>query len=224
MDKIISDFNQPPKTEQQLLQNAEQLAGMTFQQVAKQLALNVPQDQKRHKGWVGELAEKFLGATASTLAEPDFQHIGVELKTIPLNKHGRPAESTYVSTVPMTNIAGLRWQDSIVCKKLSRVLWLPIEADKVIAMDARRFGSATLWSPTPTQEAMLRADWEELMEMIATGEIDKISSTHGQHLQIRPKAANARSLGRAHTADGDPTSTLPRGFYLRTSFTKTIFE
>ncbi len=197
---------------------------MTLQQVAKQLAFKVPQDQKQHKGWIGQLAEKFLGATASNLAEPDFQHIGVELKTIPLNKHGRPAESTYVCTVPMTDIAGLRWQDSIVCKKLSRVLWLPIESDKILAVGERRFGSATLWSPNPTQEAMLRADWEELMEMIATGEIDKISSAHGKNLQIRPKAANARSLGKAYTVEGNPTTTLPRGFYLRTSFTKTILN
>ena len=50
------------------------------------------------------------------------------------------------------------------------------------------------------------------------------SSHYGRYLQIRPKAANARALGQAYDEEGNPGMTLPRGFYLRTSFTRQILE
>jgi DNA mismatch repair protein MutH len=213
-----------PESEQELLERAGLLAGKTIGRVATELDMTAPLDQSRNKGWTGRLAELYLGATASTLAEPDFLLIGVELKTVPINNQGRPAESTYVCTVALSSSTGTSWETSVVRKKLARVLWLPIESDKSIPYGQRRFGSALLWSPEPEQEAVLKNDWEEIMELIVTGSLDKVSSRQGRYLQIRPKAANAATLGRSWSSEGLSSSTLPRGFYLRSSFTWTIFD
>ncbi len=213
---------QAPRSEQELLDRAGQLAGKTIAQAAAELGLVAPADQRRNKGWTGQLAECYLGATASTLAEPDFQQIGVELKTVPMSNPGRPAESTYVCTVSQSDIIGSRWKTSIVRIKLSRVLWVPVESDKSVPYPQRRFGTAQLWSPGAEQESVLQNDWEEIMELVATGSLDKVSSVQGRYLQMRPKAANAAALGKAWSKEGIPTYTLPRGFYLRTSFTRTI--
>ncbi len=213
-----------PATEQELLNRAELLAGKTIARVAAELDQSAPPDQKRNKGWTGKLAELYLGATASTLAEPDFQQIGVELKTIPINKQGNPAESTYVCTVALADTTGASWETSVVKKKLSRVLWLPVESEKSIPYTQRRFGSALLWSPDMDQEAVLKNDWEEIMELVCTGGLDKVSSLQGRYLQIRPKAANAASLAKSWSTDGRPAYTLPRGFYLRSIFTRTLFQ
>ncbi len=186
------------------------------------MGLTVPADQSHAKGWIGELMELCLGATASSRPEPDFQYIGVELKTLPINHIGKPKESTYVCTVPLTVEADISWSGSVVKRKLSRVLWLPVEADASIEFAQRRIGSAFLWSPDAQQETDLRTDWQEIMDMIHMGEIDKISSQHGKVLQIRPKAVNARALTKTATATGEPGLTLPRGFYLRTSFTHNL--
>lgn len=217
-------FSPAPASEQELLEKAEGLAGKTFAEVASELGLTVPADQNHHKGWTGEIAERYLGATASSLAEPDFQLIGVELKTLPLTSRNNPKESTYVCTVNLTDITGALWETSVVRKKLSRVLWLPVEAEKTLSFPGRRFGSAFLWSPRPEQEAVLKNDWEEIMEFIATGELDSVSSSLGQYLQIRPKAANAAALGKSYSREGLAVSTLPRGFYLRSSFTRSILK
>lgn len=168
--------------------------------------------------------ELCLGATASSRPEPDFQYIGIELKTLPINHIGKPKESTYVCTVPLTVEADISWSGSVVKQKLSRVLWVPVEADASIEFAQRRIGSAFLWSPDPQQEADIRTDWQELMDMIHMGEIDKISSQHGKVLQIRPKAANARALTKTATATGESGFTLPRGFYLRASFTHNLLR
>ena len=212
----------PPRSEQELMERTRRLAGMTLKQAARELGLEPPSGQRRAKGWIGELAEVFLGASAGNLAEPDFQLIGVELKTLPVGAGGKPKESTYVCTVPLTDTVGLAWVTSTVKKKLSRVLWLPVEADPALPLAQRRFGSALLWSPDERQEAALRSDWQELMDMVAMGELDHINSRYGRYLQIRPKAANARALGQAYDEEGLPAATLPRGFYLRTSFTRQI--
>lgn len=220
----LKSNNLAPTSEQELLIRADNLAGKTIYNIATQLGLIVPENQKHHKGWTGNLAELFLGATALNRSEPDFQNIGVELKTIPMSKPGIPKESTYVCTLNLTETIGISWSTSSVYKKLKRVLWLPVESGPSIPLKDRRFGSAILWSPNKSQEKTLKNDWEEIMELVSTGELDMISSSLGSYLQIRPKAANARSLGKSISQEGRKTTTLPRGFYLRTSFTRTLFE
>ncbi len=200
------------------------MAGQTLGDVARSLDIPVPRDLKRDKGWQGQLIELYLGASASTQAQPDFVELGVELKTLPLDCTGRPKESTYVCTVPLDNTHQLSWQQSWLRNKLSHVLWVPIEADPAIPLAKRTIGNAILWQPTPEQEQALRQDWEELMDMVCLGQLEKISAHHGKYLQIRPKAANARALCPATDKDGNRIMTLPRGFYLRTSFTRQILE
>jgi len=212
----------PPLTEADLLANAEQIAGSTLGELAARLDLTVPASLQAAKGWVGQLLEQCLGATAASLPEPDFQHIGVELKTLPINRQGQPQESTYVCTVPLLDNTGLQWETSWVRRKLQRVLWVPVEADTTLPLATRRIGMALLWTPSPQQEAVLKQDWEELMELIVTGQLEQISAHHGTWLQIRPKAANARALCTTFDESGAPTETLPRGFYLRPVFTRTL--
>jgi len=214
----------PPQSEAELLQRSAQLAGKTLAQLADMIGIDIPQTQTRAKGWIGEAVEIYLGASAASKPEPDFQSIGVELKTLPLNRHGRPKESTYVCTVPLTELSGLTWETSIVKRKLARVLWVPVEADPSISFQQRRFGSVFIWSPDAAQEADLRNDWEEIIELISLGELDRITSSLGKVMQVRPKGMNASALTRTATATGEAGMTLPRGFYLRSSFTRSILE
>jgi len=211
----------PPFSEKELLESASNIAGKTLQQIAKQQGLETPEDQLHHKGWVGQLLELSLGATANSLPEPDFQHIGVELKTLPLNQSGSPKESTFVCAINLTKIES-DWEHSLAKHKLSRVLWVPIEGNPEIPLAARRIGSVILWSPDKKQEAILRRDWEELMEMITLGELEQITAYQGQYLQVRPKAPNTRALTKGINSEGEEILTLPRGFYLRTNLTKQI--
>ena len=212
----------PPASEGELLARAGALAGKTLQHIASIQQTVLPGHLTSAKGFIGELIEDYLGATAGALPEPDFQQIGVELKTIPINKDGKPKESTYVCTVSLMPDENNHWENSLVKRKLARVLWVPIEADPGIPVSMRRIGTAILWSPTTEQEKILRQDWQELMDMVMMGELDQISARYGNYLQIRPKAQNARTLKSGIDAEGSTIKTLPRGFYLRTSFTELI--
>ncbi len=214
----------PPQSETELLERAQHLAGQTLAQLAAQAAIAVPPDLRRNKGWVGQLIERHLGADAASLAEPDFRALGVELKTLPIDRGGNPRESTYVCTTPLDRGLSCHWEESWLQRKLARVLWIPVEADPGIPLSARRVGAPLLWSPDSSEEALLRRDWEELMEMVQMGGLEQLSAKMGEVLQIRPKAAHSRVRCRAIGDDGRPIDTNPRGFYLRSGFTRAILK
>ena len=208
-----------PENEIVLLKRAQQLAGFTLGELGENANLRIPQDLRRDKGWVGMLLERYLGASAGSKPEQDFAEIGVELKTIPVDAQGRPLETTFVCVAPLTGNSGLVWQTSHVRHKLARVLWVPVEGDRAIPLAERRVGAPLLWSASEEEEALLQHDWEELMDMIVLGQVERITARHGQVLQIRPKAANSKALTQGTGADGQPIMTLPRGFYLKKTFT-----
>lgn len=194
---------------------------MTLAQLAARRGFAVPPDQQRHKGWTGTLIESALGAVSGSQPQPDFPALGVELKTLPVGRGGRPRESTYVCVAPVDG-RPQSWATSLVRRKLTCVLWVPVEGAAAIPLGERRIGTAFLWRPTEAEESQLCADWAEIMEAITIGELDRISARHGKWLQLRPKAADARARTRAPGADGMPGQTLPRGFYLRSAFTARI--
>lgn len=208
-----------PQSEQELLARAYAMAGLPLAQLAADAGIPVPRDLRRDKGWIGQLIEWQLGASAGSKPEQDFPDLGIELKTIPVDPQGKPLETTFVCVAPLIGISGLRWEESNVRNKLSRVLWIPVEGSREIPIGERRVGMPLLWSPSEEEDNLLRQDWEELMDMIVLGEVEQISARHGQVIQLRPKAANSKALTRAIGRNGQPIQTLPRGFYLKIDFT-----
>jgi len=213
-----------PKNEEELLARCLEFEGMSFSQLAAYLKLKIPNMQNQRKGWVGMAIEKALGTTAGTKSIPDFNHLGVELKTIPIDAQGEPAETTFVTSIALLTIHQEEWLTSQCYSKLKRVLWIPIESDDSIDYGNRRIGQAILWSPNEEQSSILKADWDELTTMICTGQLEEISASIGEYLQIRPKAANSASLCFAFDQDGSKILTLPRGFYLRKTLTSKIIQ
>tara|TARA_Y100001956_G_scaffold47984_1_gene46727 strand:+ start:611 stop:1276 length:666 start_codon:yes stop_codon:yes gene_type:complete len=213
-----------PKSESELIERALCVAGLTFSELAEEAGMEVPPDLRRDKGWVGQLLEWHLGASAGSKPQQDFEQLGIELKTIPISYTGKPLETTFVCVAPLVGIQGLTWENSHVRNKLSRVLWIPVEGEREIPLAERRVGSPLIWSPSREEEQRLKCDWEELMEMIVTGQVEQITARHGEVLQLRPKAANGRVLTEAYGASGKMIKTRPRGFYLRTQFTAKLLE
>lgn len=223
---ILEDItlNSIPKDEAELLNRAQNLAGMTLGEIAASLNIRVPKDLKREKGWVGLLLEQMLGASAGSRPEPDFPHLGVELKSLPINYQGKPLETTFVCVAPLTGLVGAQWQTSHIRNKMARVLWVPVISEREIPIAERIVGTPFIWSPSPEEEQLLALDWQELTDMIVLGNVENIHGKHGQVLQLRPKAANSQAKTQAFNRHGQPFLTLPRGFYLKISFTQALLN
>ncbi len=213
-----------PRTVKELLNRASALYGKTIGEVAISLNLSVPIDQTKNKGFVGEMIELCLGASAKNLPLPDFKKLGIELKTIPIGENQSPTESTHVCSAVLKPSTRELWTNSRVFKKLKKVLWVPIQSDKTIKLENRIIGGGFLWSPSPEQEIVLRHDWEEHMELIALGKFSELNGERGEYLQIRPKARNSNATASATSESGEQGWALPRGFYLRASFTSQIIQ
>ncbi|KIG23211.1 DNA mismatch repair endonuclease MutH [Haemophilus influenzae] len=213
-----------PQTLEQLLSQAQSIAGLTFGELADELHIPVPPDLKRDKGWVGMLLERALGATAGSKAEQDFSHLGVELKTLPINAESYPLETTFVSLAPLVQNSGVKWENSHVRHKLSCVLWMPIEGSRHIPLRERHIGAPIFWKPTAEQERQLKQDWEELMDLIVLGKLEQITARIGEVMQLRPKGANSRAVTKGIGKNGEIIDTLPLGFYLRKEFTAQILN
>ena len=213
-----------PVSEQELFERAEALAGLSLRELAERWGVPVPPDLRRAKGFVGGLVERALGASAGSRALPDFPELEIELKTLPVDRAGAPLESTFVCTIPLLEIGDVEWAASRVRRKLSRVLWMPVQGDRDIPVGERRLGQPLLYRLTEDDEALLRADWEELAGLIGRGHVESLTGHLGRFLQIRPKAAHSRARRLGFDADGVPFAALPRGFYLRASFTRSLLE
>ncbi|WP_417439170.1 DNA mismatch repair endonuclease MutH [Idiomarina sp.] len=220
----MTDKPQRPQSIDELFQRAAALAGRTFADLAAETGLQVPKDLRRDKGWVGQLLELQLGATAGSKPTQDFPELGVELKTLPVTPDGEPLETTFVCTAPLVNIQGVQWATSNVRNKLQQVLWLPIDGRREVPLAERVVGSAFLWIPSAEEEALLRNDWEEHMDRIALGQVESITARQGEAMQIRPKAADGSALTEAIGPEGTIIEVRPRGFYLKKDFTRQILQ
>lgn len=207
---------------EELRERARSLSGLSLGELAQEGGLSVPPDLKRAKGWVGTLVEKALGATAGSRAEPDFPHLGIELKTLPVDVCGRPLESTFVCTIELRDIACSEWEHSRLLKKLSHVLWVPVLGERQMPVAERRIGTPLFWKPNEHEMSRLRADWEALALLISQGRTGEITGHLGEVLQVRPKAARGSSRRRALDDEGGSYDEQPKGFYLRTKFTRAL--
>ncbi len=215
----------PPADLAELLARAHSLVGLTTGALA--VAQGVAQEGPtaaavRTKGTPGQLLERALGATGGAVKAHDFPTLGVELKSIPVDEAGAPLETTYVCTFALADAESQSWERSWVRAKLARVLFVPLIGAAGVAWGARRIGAPVLWSPTPAQERVLRADFEEVVGLVGIGRIEELTAHLGTWLQVRPKARDGSARTLAWDADGAPIATVPRGFYLRTRFTRAL--
>lgn len=198
---------------------ASALANRTVAEIAQALQWPLPPDPKRAKGFVGQLLEAALGADPLAGELPDFPHLGVELKTVPVGPNGRSVESTFCCSIAMADVDREEWLSSRLRQRLARVLWMPVTGARFAELGERRVGAPVIWSPSAEEDAALRADWETIIGTMAR--LGHVTAHLGNVLQARPKArdSSVRQLG---VDDTGARRLLPLGFYLRAPFTARI--
>ncbi len=209
VEAVVEDVVEEVVDEVEILARAHALAGRTVSSLGVAVG----------KGGVGELVERALGLPRSSAPGPDFAAAGVEVKTLPVDG-GRVVESTWVCSASPESIKEETWATSRARAKLARVLFVPVEARG----EQRRVGTAFLWSPGEDDERALRADWEDLADLVAHGLGFAVTARRGRFLQLRPKARDARVERSATDVAGVAYRAPPQGFYLRRVFTQRVVD
>ncbi|MFO0673210.1 MAG: DNA mismatch repair protein MutH [Polyangiaceae bacterium] len=216
----------PPQSVEELLARAHALEGRPLGALATESGVGLGPGGVHSKGKPGVLLEAVLGATGGSNAVHDFEALGVELKSLPVTAGTTsPLESTYVCVVPADDADRVEFDTSWLRRKLACVLFVPILArSRKEPFGERVIGRAFLWTPNDEELAVLRADFEDIMGAIALGGAETLTAHVGRVLQARPKAATGSVRMTLVGPDGEPIETIPRGFYLRPSFTETLLR
>lgn len=208
----------PPASSGELLDRAQALAGQTMGTIAHAHERAVPADLRRNKGWVGDTVERALGAGAGNKQAPDFEHLGIELKTVPLDASGRPLEATFVTQVAQPHsLFDVTWSESPTRHKLEHVLWVGVDGQRTMPVAERRIRCALLWRPSDAQWSVIAEDWHELMDLLRMGHAEELNTTIGEALHCRPKSATG-DRAWSIDSDGKRVAGTRLGFYLRPKF------
>ncbi len=216
--KAISE----PSTFEELTENLKRIVGHSIAELAKDMNLPLPISPLHGKGFTGELIEKCLGASAQNLPIPDFPKLGVELKTIPVDDELKPLESMFLCYAPISDIRHLSFENSSLYTKIKRMLFVLVSASRDKDYVDRYVVGYFFYAPTPEEIEIIRNDFNEIYELIKTGNIDKVNARLGSIIQMRPKAANGRALTECVGPTGEIIKTRPRGFYMRRSFSERL--
>ncbi len=201
-----------------LIERARALAGTPVAELTSSSSLtSMP---GAHKGSAGQRVERALGLRP-VFDDVDDPDSGCEVKTLPVKLGARgPSvqEVTWVTSATVERLVEETWPTSRVRHKLQQVLFVPVVSS---ANDVDRVGAAFLWVPDDDEERLLRADWEDLSDLLARGLGFAVTSRRGQALHVRPKARDAQHVRATRTVDDDVVL-RPQGFYLRRAFTQSL--
>lgn len=212
-----------------LLAHARALVGVELADLADQMGLPVPPvaaGPERTKGWSGQIIERELGVETNGGTGPDFVRLGIELKTVPVDDALKPRESTAVCQIDPIEIAGESWETSTARAKLARVLFVALQVPaQARSVGERRVAAVRLWSPSPEQEQLLRADFDLFVrDYFRRGRSGAITGHLGAVLQVRPKGKNAADQRDGYDETGAATRVGKCGFYLRPAFVASILR
>lgn len=215
---MLKNFTNIIDNENHLLKHAKSMHDHSINDLSIKYNIQL-KENKKNKGYLGNIIENFFGLKNNNKPIKDFDSLGIELKTIPINNRGIPLESTFICSVPLIKNSGLIWNTSYVRYKINRILWVPIEKNKSTNIREYRVKYPFLWSPNYEEEKKIKTDWNEIMDMIVLGKINKINSKYGEVLFVKTKTNSKKNYTQAIGENGQPIFTIPKGFYLRKKFT-----
>lgn len=214
----------PPQTFTELRQRLDAVLGRNLGELAAQARTPLPSGPLHGKGFAGQLLEVILGASAGSTPAPDFPELQLELKTLPVDENFRPLESTFICHAALGSGRPRAFEQSLLYKKITRVLFVMLKAPRTLPLAERFVAGYSFWQPSPYSLDLIRTDYKELMEMVASGHIGDVTAKIGTVIQMRPKAADGKALTEAPGPDGTLILTRPRGFYMRRSFTTALLQ
>lgn len=150
---------------------------------------------------------------------PDFNEVGIELKTTPLKRTKRgdlvSKERLVLSQINYMNVVDETWETSSVLKKCSDILLLfYLYAPDVNPVDYE-FYLVELWSIPEEDIPTVRQDWETVVEKVRQGRAHEISSSDTLYLEACTKAANSAVRTKQPFSD---VPAKPRAWALKQSY------
>ena len=186
---------------------AKRLIGHTFLEVLEgrlsDTATVVEQAEsygnKNRKGGLGNLLEEaYFGYAANSISAADFEEAGVELKATPfeLTQQGeyRAGERLVLSMIDYSGEIAPELYDSHMWQKCKLLLLIYYWRNRALESNLLYpIQFVSLFTPTPTDLAIIESDYRLIAEKVISGKAEKLSESDTFYLGACTKGATAES-------------------------------
>ena len=202
---------------------ATKLVGKTLREATGASSI---EDPASRKGSLGNAVEYYyFKFDPNSDPNPDFNEVGIELKTTPLKrtKAGNlvSKERLVLSMINYMDVVNETWETSSVLKKSDKILLLSYLYEPDTNPVDYEFYLAELWSIPDEDLYTIKRDWETVVNKIRSGHAHEISSGDTLYLEACTKAANA-DVRRPQPFSDIPAK--PRAWALKQSYMTTVTE
>lgn len=204
------------ETEEALMYKAKQAEGKTFGEIDKSGRI----ENERAKGQLGQIVEEsFFGYKVNSKSEPDFAHLGIELKVTPIkrNKNGSLSakERLVLNIINYEKEVETPFSESSFWKKNEEILMMFYEWIPEIKRADYRILKSYLHNFTEEDLEIIKRDWHLITEKIKDGLAHELSEADTNYLAASTKGANKNSL---RTQPFSSQMAMQRAFSLKQSY------
>ena len=209
------------RTIDSVIARAKELIGRTLAEEYPEIEISV----SKSKGHLGELIEEHhFGLEINNESRPDFENLGVELKTSPLRKTTKgklsAKERISLGMIDYFQIVEERFHTSGFWKKNEQLLIMfYIHTAKPVIH--RRFHLADLWHFSKSDLIIIEQDWNYIKTKVAYGLAHELSEGDTMYLGAATKGASKNSLREQPNAT---EKAMSRAYSLKTSYVNRIIQ
>ena len=190
---IIGDITKI-KDREELMERAGWLRGKTLDTVSKSIQENDEDSRVLTKGSVGYVIEKgFFGIEKNTDANPDIEHLGIEIKTCPLKYNNEKTRLSIKEPLSLNiinyekEIENKNLKDSSLYKKNKTILFVFYIHDKDKKRSEYLIKYVFLWDINDEIINELEPDYQLILNKIREGRAHEIHQAQHEYLTICPK-------------------------------------
>ncbi|QFT87681.1 Type-2 restriction enzyme Sau3AI [Bacillus sp. THAF10] len=204
------------ETIDELMDRAYQAEGKTFGEIDTTGRIK----NIKSKGTLGNIIEEsFFSYAVNSIAEPDFDNLGVELKVTPVkkNKNGTLSskERLVLNIIDYMKEFELTFESSSFYTKANKMLIMLYQYEKEQSLGDYRILKVFLNEFSEEDLAVIQRDWEIIISKIKNGEAHLISEADTMYLSACTKGANKESVRKQPFS---PLRAKQRAFSLKASY------
>jgi DNA mismatch repair endonuclease MutH len=180
-------------TYNEVRQALDPVVGVPFKELAPQIGVPFPRDPRRRKAAGGEVVEVLLRIARNSIPSPDLEHLGTEVKSLPLNTLSTPREWTKICAF---NLRSTQEQPDFlrsgVFGKLRSVLFVPIAKVDNDNPDFWHLRPPFLWMPTVEQLERFERDYTLIHDAAVAEDWTRLTGAPGEHLTLNTSDGTTR--------------------------------
>ena len=188
------------------------LTGRDLRPLADSYGITVWKNNRKNKGWAGQVIEHYLGLPQNSLQAPDFGTW--ELKVVPLRHAAdgtvKVKESMAITMIEPAEVLANEFKDSHLYDKLRSVVVVARIFENVEDTSSILHSAAEFDLDNPAIYKQVEQDYEAIRKVIRASGIESLTGDTGKYVQARTK-------GRGH-------GSTSRAFYARASFVAHILN